>query len=168
MAGIGALTPVAITAGAIGDVVAEVEDADIVVEWLEVDDDDEEEETAFEPAMPTGAMMAAPLALSFLDLGLTFGPIGNGSGLPIEVPSEWKMSGRHLGSSNIKEEFLKCSIIDILPWILAYEMRHTFSELNFSHFLLSNSSQKAGMFFGSMKLIKAYPTLHRFLKSIGR
>lgn len=57
--------------------------------------------------------------LSLRERGRTFGPTGKGSGLPIEEPSEWKMSGRHLGSSNMSDEFLKCSIIDILPWIRA-------------------------------------------------
>ena len=117
---------------------------------------------------PAGAAGGLEPALSLRDLGRTLGPTGKGSGLPTEVPSEWNIRGLHFGSSNIKDEFLKCSIIDTLPWILAYDIRQTFSELNFSHFLLSNSSWNAGMLFGSIKLMKAYPTLHLFLKSMGR
>ena len=44
----------------------------------------------------------------------------------------------------------------------------TLSLLNLSHLRWLNVEWKSQMLFGQMKLMKAYPTLHLFLKSIGR
>ena len=55
-----------------------------------------------------------------------------------------------------------------LPWMRAYVIAHTFPDRKHVHRLPSKASWNATASRASIRFTNAYPTLHLFLKSMGK